>query len=490
MITTKRRTKIVATLGPSSESAEVLDHMIAAGVNVVRLNFSHGSAEDHRMRAENVRAVAKKHGVVVGILADMQGPKIRIGQFGHRHTLLTPGQPFIIDAELPLDAGNDERVGLTYKQLVNDVAPGARLLLNDGLIVMDVDAIVGKEIRCTVIIGGELSNNKGINRAGGGLSAAALTDKDKEDIKTACAIDVDYIAISFPRNGADMEYARKLVRAAGGHAALVAKVERAEAVEDDNLKSIMEASDVVMVARGDLGVEIGDAAVPPMQKKMLRMAPKYNCPVIVATQMMESMCENPIPTRAEVNDVANAVIDGADAVMLSGESAAGKYPVEAVMAMDRTCLETEKHRIFPAQSTRDPRYPPQSINECIARSVMDASRMMPIAAIVTFTQSGSTALYMSRHLGDVPIYALTPEQKTLGKLALYRNVIPIILDTQYQNATDAPQATEDAKQLMLSRGIVEEDDLIAMTMGTPMGQAGATNMMKIVRAGDRWSPNE
>ncbi len=488
MITRKRRTKIVATLGPASETPEILEEMIRAGVNVVRLNFSHGTAEDHRKRAEMVRAAADKVGVTVGILADMQGPKIRVGRFVHGATMLCPGQKFIIDIDLDLEAGNDERVGITYKELINDVEPGARLLLNDGLIVMDVDEIVGSEIRCTVILGGELSNNKGINRAGGGLSAAALTDKDKEDIQTACAIGVDYIAISFPRDGADIEYARKLVRAAGGHAGIVAKVERAEAV--DNLDSILEASDVVMVARGDLGVEIGDAAVPPVQKRILRKAPKFNCPVIVATQMMESMCENPVPTRAEVNDVANAVIDGTDAVMLSGESAAGKYPVEAVKAMDRTCLETERHRVFPSQSTRDPRYPPHSVNECIARSVMDAARMMPIKAIVAFTQSGSTALYMSRHLGEVPIYALTPEHTTLGKVALYRNVTPIMLATQYSEATDAPRATDDAKALMLSHGIVEKEDLIAMTMGTPMGESGATNMMKIVRAGDHLAENE
>jgi len=482
VISRQRRTKIVATLGPASQTKEVLEQMIKAGVNVVRLNFSHGSAEDHRMRAEMVRAAAKKLGVTVGILADMQGPKIRIGRFHHGATMLCPGQKFIIDIDLDLEDGNDERVGITYKKLITDVEAGARLLLNDGLIVMDVDEIVGSEIRCTVILGGELSNNKGINRAGGGLTAEALTEKDKEDIKTACAIGIDYVAISFPRDGTDIDYARSLVVAAGSNAGIVAKVERAEAVE--NLESILEASDVVMVARGDLGVEIGDAAVPPVQKRILRMAPKFNCPVIVATQMMESMCENPVPTRAEVNDVANAVIDGTDAVMLSGESAAGKYPVEAVAAMDRTCMETERHRVFPAQSTRDPRYPPHSVNECIARSVMDASRMMPIKAIVTFTESGSTALYMSRHLGDVPIYALTPTQSTLGKVSLYRNVTPIMLATQYTKATDAPRATDDAIKLMLAHDIVGEDSLVAMTMGTPMGQAGATNMMKIVRAGD------
>jgi pyruvate kinase len=473
-----RRTKIVATLGPASESPEVLDRLIKAGINVVRLNFSHGTAEDHRSRAESVRTAAQNNGVCIGILADMQGPKIRCGKFKTGKTMLTRGQPFILDGELGLDDGDDERVGLTYKELVDDVVPGARLLLNDGLIVMDVDKVVGQEIRCTVVVGGVLSNNKGINRAGGGLSAAALTDKDKEDIKTACSIGVDYIAISFPRDGADMDYARSLVHAEGCNAGLVAKVERAEAVE--NLESILEASDVVMVARGDLGVEIGDASVPPVQKRIMREAPKYNTPVIVATQMMESMCENPIPTRAEVNDVANAVLDGTDAIMLSGETAAGKYPLEAVEAMHRTCMETEKQKVLPSSSTRGPRFPPHSVDECIARQTMETSHMMPIAAIAALTQSGNTVLYMSRHLTKVPIYALTPLAATAGRVTLFRNVIPKPVSADY-GETDAPQATRDVISTMLYDELVKEEDLIIMTLGTPMSKAGGTNTMKIVR---------
>ena len=476
-----RRTKIVATIGPASESLEVLDQLIKAGVNVVRLNFSHGSPEEHRQRADNVRAVAKKNGVCVGILADMQGPKIRCGKFKTGKTMLTPGQSFIIDGALGLDDGDDERVGITYKELVSDVEPGARLLLNDGLIVMDVDKVKGQEIHCTIVVGGVLSNNKGINRAGGGLSAAALTEKDKEDIKTACAIGIDYIAISFPRDGADMAYARSLVRAEGSSAGLVAKVERAEAVE--NLDSILEESDAVMVARGDLGVEIGDASVPPVQKRILREAPKHNTPVIVATQMMESMCENPIPTRAEVNDVANAVLDGTDAIMLSGETAAGKYPLEAVEAMHRTCIETEKQRVLPSSSTRDPRFPPHSIDECIARQAMEASHMMPVTAIASFTQSGNTVLYMSRHLTKVPIYALTSEGGTAGRVTLFRNVIPKPVGDDY-GEKDAPQATRDVVSMMLYDELVEKDDLIIFSLGTPMGKAGGTNTMKIVRVGE------
>ncbi len=478
-----RRTKIVATIGPASESPEMLTKLIAAGVNVVRLNFSHGTPEEHRQRAENVRAAAEANGVVVGILADMQGPKIRCGKFKNGKTTLEVGQKFILDGALGLDDGDDERVGLTYKELVTDVVAGARILLNDGLLVMDVDEVVGQEIRCTVVVGGVLSNNKGINRAGGGLSAAALTEKDKADIKTACAIGVDYVAISFPRDGKDMEYARSLVEAEGSHAGLVAKVERAEAVLDENLKAIMEASDAVMVARGDLGVEVGDAAVPPIQKKMLRMAPKYNCPVIVATQMMESMCENPIPTRAEVNDCANAVLDGTDAVMLSGESAAGKYPIEAVQAMHRTCIETEKQRVLPSSQTRDPRFPPHSVDECIARQAMEVAHAMPIKAIASFTRSGNTALYMSRHLGDVPIYAVTSEESTLGRVTLFRNVTPLRMDIRY-GAGDAPQATIDIQTKMIEKKIADKGDLIIMTFGTPMGESGGTNAMKIITVKD------
>ena len=474
-----RRTKIVATLGPASESPEMLGKLVAAGVNVVRLNFSHGTAAEHRKRAENIRAAAKKHGVCVGILADMQGPKIRCGKFKTGKTMLTPGQHFIVDGALGLDDGTDERVGITYKELVGDVEPGARLLLNDGLIAMDVLEIRGQEIHCTVVVGGELSNNKGINRAGGGLSAEALTDKDKEDIKTACSIGVDYIAISFPRDGADMDYARSLVRAEGSNAGLVAKVERAEAVV--NLDSILEASDAVMVARGDLGVEIGDASVPPVQKRILREAPKHNTPVIVATQMMESMCNNPIPTRAEVNDVANAVLDGTDAIMLSGETAAGKYPLEAVEAMHRTCIETEKQPVMPSATTRDPRYPPQSVDECIARQAMEVSHVMPIKAIAAFTQSGNTVLFMSRHVSRVPIYALTPLESTAGKVTLFRNVIPKPISGDY-GAGDAQRATKDAISVMLYDKLIAKNDIVVMTLGAPMGGAGATNTMKIVQA--------
>jgi pyruvate kinase len=320
---TLRKTKIVATLGPASSTAEVLDRMVAAGVDVVRLNFSHGSAEEHIQRAELIREIARRRRRPVGVLCDLQGPKIRIGRFANEKIHLSRGDKFIFDADCEL--GNQERVGLDYPNLPNEVEPGATLLLDDGRVVMTVDQVIGDEVHCTVNIGGPLSNNKGINRKGGGLAAEALTAKDKEDIKTAAALEADYVAISFPRSGADVRYARELVRAAGCNAGIIAKIERAEAIH--TLDEIIDAADVIMVARGDLGVEVGDAAVPGLQKRMIRMARMRNKLVITATQMMESMISSPIPTRAEVSDVANAVLDGTDAVMLSAESAAGQYPV-------------------------------------------------------------------------------------------------------------------------------------------------------------------
>lgn len=326
-----RKTKIVATLGPSSTSEEMLARMIMAGVNVVRLNFSHGTAEEHIQRAEIVRNIAVKLGRPVGVLCDLQGPKIRIGKFEQGKIALRTGDIFVLDADCEL--GDQYRVGLDYKALPKEVVEGDVLLLDDGRITMQVDRVKGNQIHCVVFNGGILSNNKGINRHGGGLSAEALTQKDREDIKTAVALEADYIAISFPKSAADVELARTLVKKAGGTASIIAKIERAEAIHE--LQAIIEASDAIMVARGDLGVEVGDAAVPGLQKRMIRMARAQNKLVITATQMMESMISSPIPTRAEVSDVANAVLDGTDAVMLSAETASGQYPLETVEAVDR-----------------------------------------------------------------------------------------------------------------------------------------------------------
>jgi len=471
-----RRTKIVATLGPASSSPEVIDRLIEAGLDVVRLNFSHGSAEDHVRRAELVRERARAHGRAIGVLADLQGPKIRIGKFVDGKIHLREGDPFILDIDCTL--GNQERVGVTYPELINDVERGATLLLNDGMIQLWVEKVEGREIHTRVTQGGELSNNKGINRAGGGLTAPALTDKDREDIITAARLEADYLAVSFPRSGADMDEARRLFRAAGGHGALVAKIERAEAV--DAIEDILAASEAVMVARGDLGVEIGDAAVPPVQKRIIAMAHRYNRLTITATQMMESMIHQPIPTRAEVSDVANAVLDGTDAVMLSAETASGQYPVEAVAAMARTCLEVERQMPCQVAEPFSERRL-ERVDETIAAAAILATQRAPITAIAAFTESGSTALWLSRADSRVPIYALTPQVYTRRKVTLYRGVHPVNFP---QSRHDDPlQVMRAAEDELRRRGAVRDGDLILITIGEPIGAPGGTNTLKLVRVG-------
>ena len=449
--------------------------MISAGVNVVRMNFSHGTAQDHLQRAEVVREVARKAGQTVGIIADLQGPKIRIGKFAKGKVTLRTGDRFVLDTS---DApGNEQRVGLDYKELPRDVDPGAVLLLDDGRMVLEVKAVNGDEIVCKVRHGGVLSDNKGINRQGGGLTAPALTDKDKCDIKIAVQLKADYLAVSFPKSGADMQFARQLLRDAGGHALLIAKIERAEAIPA--LQEILEACDGIMVARGDLAVEVGDAAVPALQKRMIRVARGANKLTITATQMMESMIESPIPTRAEVSDVANAVLDGTDAVMLSAETASGKFPVEAVEAMSRVCLEAEKSsevaldrdfldRVF----TR--------IDQSIAMAALFTAYHLKIKAIAALTQSGSTALWISRLNCGVPIYALTTETATRHRVSLFRDTYPLML--KYVGH-DRQQLLREVEKELLANGVVRNGDLIVLTIGEPIGQSGGTNTMKIVKIG-------
>ena len=472
-----RRTKIVATLGPACTDPKVLDKMMEAGVDVVRLNFSHGTAEEHQQRCELVRSLAKTRARAVGVLVDLQGPKIRIGKFKDGKITLKPGDRFILDAACEL--GDQTRVGLDYKELVKDVARGATLLLDDGRIEMWVEDVQGSEVHCKVIQGGVLSNNKGINRKGGGLSASALTDKDIEDIKTAAAIKADYLAVSFPRSATDIQQAREILRAHGGKAWIVSKIERAEAIEA--LDDILDASDAIMVARGDLGVEVGDAAVPALQKRMTRMAREKNKLVITATQMMESMITSPIPTRAEVSDVANAVLDGTDAVMLSAETAAGQYPVEAIQAMDRVCLEAEKEM----ETTFGNKLLDRGFlrtDEAIAMSAVFTALHLNIKAIAAMTQSGSTALWMSRMSTNVPIYALTPEVETRRKVTLFRGVYPV----NFRPAkNDRDVLLAEAEDELRRRGAVRDGDLILLTIGEPIGKPGGTNTMKIVRVGER-----
>ena len=474
-----RATKIVATLGPASSDPAMLEAMFDAGVNVVRLNFSHGSAQDHIDRARLVREAAQRAGVEVAIMADLQGPKIRVGKFAEGRVMLEPGASFVLDASRSTP-GDVDGVGLDYKELPRDVRAGDVLLLNDGLIVLHVDAVQGEQVRTTVRLGGELSNNKGINKQGGGLTAPALTAKDMEDIKTAMSFQADYVAVSFPKNATDMEMARQLCNVAAADfrhkPGLIAKIERAEAIPQ--LEAILRASDGIMVARGDLAVEVGNAAVPALQKRMIRLARQLDKVVITATQMMESMIGNPVPTRAEVSDVANAVLDGTDAVMLSAETAAGRYPLETVQEMAKICEAAERAE----HVELDADFSGQTftrIDHSIAMGALFTAHHLGAKALVALTDSGSTPLWMSRHRIQIPIYALTPKLATQRKMALFRNVRPLLMDT----SADRDTALEQAERHLKERGIVQAGDVYAITCGEPMGAPGGTNMLKICRVG-------
>lgn len=473
-----RRTKIVATLGPATDNPDAMERLIAAGVDVVRINFSHGSLEEHKARVDLVRNLADKLGRTVAVLGDLQGPKIRVAKFVDGKVFLKEGDRFCLDAEQARETGDQNSVGIDYKELPDDVGPGDVLLLDDGRIVMKVDQVDGRKVRCIVTTGGFLSNNKGINRQGGGLSADALTDKDKRDILTAAAIDVDYVAVSFPRSAEDINYARSLVRAAGSDAGIVAKVERAESIAV--IDEIILASDCVMVARGDLGVEIGDAALPGVQKHMISRARTLDRTVITATQMMESMIENSIPTRAEVFDVANAVLDGTDAVMLSAETAVGKDPANVVRSMSRVCVGAEqevatkvsKHRINKTFQRAD---------EAIAMATMYTANHLGVKAIIALTESGGTPLWMSRIRSALPVFALTRNVKTARKMALYRGVHPVLFDVV---GVSPSEINTLAINQLVEAGYLAQDDLVILTKGDAMGVHGGTNMMKILRVGD------
>jgi pyruvate kinase len=472
----RRATKIVATLGPASSDPALLEQMIRAGVNVVRLNFSHGKAQDHIDRAQLVREAAGRAGREVAIMADLQGPKIRVGKFAEGKVFLEPGQHFMMDASRT-ELGDINCVGLDYKALPSEVKAGDVLLLNDGLIVITVDEVVGEVIHTTVKLGGELSNNKGINKQGGGLSAPALTAKDMDDIRTAMSFNADYVAVSFPKNATDMEMARQLCNVAAEHGhkpGLIAKIERAEAIP--KLEEILLASDGIMVARGDLAVEVGNALVPALQKRMIKLAREHDRVVITATQMMESMITNPVPTRAEVSDVANAVLDGTDAVMLSAETAAGKYPLETVIEMAKICLAAESGRDLKLDADFSGKTFTR-IDHTIAMGALFTAHHLDAKAIVALTDSGSTPLWMSRHLIQVPIYALTSKRATQRKMTLYRNVRPLLIDTSADRDTALAQVERDLKK----RGIFNTGDVYAITCGEPMGAPGGTNLLKICR---------
>jgi pyruvate kinase len=473
-----RRTKIIATLGPATDPEEVLEGVIEAGADVLRVNLSHGSAEDQARRVGQVRKAASKLGREVAILADLKGPKIRVEDFGNGSVTLDPGDRFTLDAGEDPAPGDGSRVGVAYKGLARDVKPGDVLLLDDGLISMQVMEVVGTDIVCEVLAGGVLRSRKGLNLQGGGLSIPGIAEHDLADISRAAEMEVDYLAVSFPRNAEDMERARHLLRAAGSSACLVAKIERTEAIE--NLEAIIDASDAVLVARGDLGVEIGDAELPGLQKRIIRMALEQNRIVITATQMMQSMIENPIPTRAEVLDVANAVIDGTDAVMLSAETAVGKHPRKVVQAMHRVCLGAERH----CDSHEDVgqlnvRF--QRIDQAIAMAAMFMATKVSVQSIVALTESGSTAQWLSRVRTSVPIYALSPLAASRRRMALYRDVYPIAHVQQWR---DLNEAIAEAIQTLSSAGHLAAGDRVILTSGDALGKEGGTNTLRLIQVGE------
>ena len=472
-----RRTKIVATLGPATDPPRVLKRMLEAGVNLVRLNYSHGSHEDHSKRIQAVRAAAKRLRIEVGIIADLQGPKIRLTGFKDDFIILSDDDVFTIDPELSAKGGDQKRVGVTYRALPDDVKAGDRLLIDDGRILLDVTSVRSGKIKTQVVHGGKLSGFKGVNLEGGGLSARALTNKDKRDLRHAVEHEVDYIAVSFPRSADDIHDARRLIKRAGGDCGIIAKIERAEAVEQ--AEEIIAASECIMIARGDLGVEIGDAALPPVQKRLINLARAQNCCVITATQMMETMIENTIPTRAEVFDVANAVLDGTDAVMLSAETSIGAHPDLVVDAMARVCLGSES-RALQETERRTGREEIGRVDHAIALSAVYCANRFDVKAIAALTESGTTARWMSRNQSAIPIFALSRSPETLRRVALFRGVYGVPFDiTKFANE----EVTAGVLDLLTERGVVNDGDHVLITKGDLRGTQGGTNGMKVVQAG-------
>jgi len=476
-----RRTKIVATLGPATDTPEALASIIRAGVDVTRLNFSHGSADEHIARARSVRDAATSQGRFVALLADLQGPKLRIARFAENKVFLEAGQTFVLDAAMDKEAGTSGRVGIDYEQLISDVAPGDILVLDDGRIEMEVESVEDHSITSRVLIGGPLSNNKGLNKRGGGLSAEALTEKDKQDIVTAARLGADYVAVSFVRTAEDMHTARRLLSEAGSDADLVAKIERAELAHDEAaLDAVIEASDAVMVARGDLAVEIGDAELVGVQKHVINRARTLNRVVITATQMMESMITSPMPTRAEVSDVANAVMDYTDAVMLSAETAVGDYPTEAVEAMVRICLGAEKHPSM-HQSRHRIHESMEHVDEAIALSAMYAANHLDgVTAIICMTETGATPRLMSRIKSSLPIFAFSRHPTTQYRVVLFRGVQTVPFDSA---RIPNEQTNALAVAQLVEHGVVNDGDLVVITKGDYVNAQGGTNSVKIVRVG-------
>ena len=475
-----RRTKILATLGPATDKPGVLEGIFDAGVNVVRINFSHGEAAEHLSRVEAVRAYAKKNNTYIGILMDLQGPKIRISSFKNDKIYLNDGDQFVLDAELGSNDGDENAVGISYKTLPNEVHSDNLLLLDDGKVVLKVIDTDGAKINTVVVQAGPLSNKKGINLRGGGLSANALTEKDKKDILIAAKADADYVALSFPVSANDVKETKNLLAAAGARAGVISKIERAEALESGVIEEIIEESAGIMVARGDLGVEIGDPQLPAQQKRLIQMARTKNKVVITATQMLESMISNPIPTRAEVFDVANAVLDGTDAVMLSAETAAGQFPINAVKTMVDVCVEAEKNPTA-AVSRHRLNEDFEDIDETIALSAMYAANHLGVKVVASLTESGKTALWMSRISSNIAIFALSGNDRTLSTVTLYRGVYPCSMGTQGDDWGKVNAAVVDT---LIKNEVVDDGDLVVLTKGMHKFTQGGTNLLKILRVGE------
>ncbi|HVY66948.1 MAG TPA: pyruvate kinase [Gammaproteobacteria bacterium] len=471
----RRRTKIVATLGPATDNAAVIEQLIRAGTDVFRINFSHGTAADQAARVAMVRDVSAKVGRHIGIMGDLQGPKIRIESFKKGPVTLSEGNEFVLDTAMDPNGGDEHAVGCAYRNLTHDVASGDTLLLDDGLIVLEVQSVEGTRIHTRVKQGGKLADHKGLNKQGGGLSAPALSDKDRRDVETAARLGLDFVSVSFARNAGDIEEARALLRAAGGQGHIVAKIERAEAVQ--NIRDIIDASDVIMVARGDLAVEVGYASMTGLQKGLIRLARARNKVCITATQMLESMINSPSPTRAEVSDVANAVMDGTDAVMLSAETAVGKYPVRAVQTMAELCIGAEKHETFRRAANYRLEDVFTHVDEAIAMAVMYVANHLNVRAIIALTESGSTPLWMSRVRSDIPVFAFTRHEATRRRVSMYRGVYAIAFDVVSPEATVVQESVFDA---LLQFGAVKSGDLVVLTKGDQQGVAGRTNSMQIL----------
>ena len=467
-----RATKIVATIGPASRSPEVLGRMMDAGLNVVRMNFSHGDQEDHRQTFQMVRELAAQKNLPIGILQDLQGPKIRVARFAEGKVTLAQGDRFTItmdDVE-----GDQTRVGSTYKGLALDVHPGMTLLLDDGNMALKVEGVRGNDVLTTVMVGGVLKNNKGINVPEADLSVPALSDKDVSDMEFGASLGVDWVALSFVRSRDDLLLARHYLARFGSRAKLMAKIEKPQAV--DRFEDILREVDGIMVARGDLGVEMRPEQVPTIQKRIIRMCREQGKPVITATQMLESMIGLPRPTRAEASDVANAIYDGTDAVMLSAESAAGLYPVESVAMMDRIAREaegSEHYQMLQQQQVIDT----ELAQDSIAFAACSIGEKLDAPAIVTFTSTGGAATRIAKYRPPLAILALTPNEQTRNQLTLSWGVVPML--------SEDPRDTDDmvriANDELKKSGLADVTDRYVITAGVPFGVRGTTNMLRVER---------